>query len=143
MRKIVGLEEEFKNAKLVFLTTFSEEGRKRNRAMTNYNENPYEMMWFPTFKETRKVRDIKGNPNVLVTFPSSKSGEFYEIEGTAELEEEEKINEKWKWWYLFWLPDKEYRFHITTDAPIINRAIINVYPKSVRKVIQYDIFEEA
>ena len=136
MNKIEGMEKEFKQARLVYITTFSEEGRKRNRAMTNYNEDPYEMMWFPTFKETRKVEDIKINPKALITFPSNKRGEFYEIEGTAELEDEKVVRDKWKWWFLYWLPDEEFRYRITTDAPITNRTIINVMPKSARIVKQ-------
>jgi len=136
MNKIEGMEKEFKQARLVYITTFSEEGRKRNRAMTNYNEDPYEMMWFPTFKETRKVEDVKRNPKVLITFPSHKRGEFYEIEGTAELEDEKVVRDKWKWWFLYWLPDEEFRYRITTDAPITNRTIINVTPKSARIVKQ-------
>lgn len=143
MNRIEGMEEEFKRAKLVYLTTFSEDDRKRNRAMTNYNEDPYKMMWFPTFKETRKVNDIKKNPKVLITFPSSKRGEFYEIEGTAELEDEKVVQEKWEWWYLFWLPDEEFRYRIMSDAPFTNRAIINVYPKSARIVKQHQVFKEA
>ena len=136
MNKIEGMEKDFKQARLVYITTFSEEGRKRNRAMTNYNEDPYEMMWFPTFKETRKVEDIKRTPKVLITFPSNKRGEFYEIEGTAELEDEEVVRDKWKWWFLYWLPDEEFHYRITTDAPITNRTIINVIPKSARIVKQ-------
>lgn len=142
MNRIEGMEEEFKRARLVYLTTFSGDERKRNRAMTNYNEDPYEMMWFPTFKETRKVNDIKRNPKVLITFPSSKRGEFYEIEGKAELEDEKVVQEKWEWWYLFWLPDEEFRYRFMSDAPFTNRAIINVHPKSARIVKQHQVFEE-
>lgn len=90
----------FKNAKLVYLTTYSEKGEKRIRAMTNYNEDPYKMMWFPSFRDTRKVRDIENNPKVVVTFPGVREGEFIEIEGRAELERDDVVQRKWKWWYL-------------------------------------------
>ncbi len=26
--------------------------------MTNLNENPYQTMWFPTYRNTQKIRDI-------------------------------------------------------------------------------------
>ena len=130
------MKDEFKQAKLVFLTTFDKDGSSKSRAMTNYNEDPYEMMWFPTFKETKKVEHIKNNPKVLITFPSSNEGEFYEIEGTAELEDEREVDKKWKWWYLSWLPDEKFRHRITSDAPFTNHAIINVHPKSVKMVKQ-------
>jgi general stress protein 26 len=141
MNKIQGMKDEFKQAKLVYLTTFSEDDRKRNIAMTNYNEDPYNMMWFPTFKDSRKVKNIKNIPRVLITFPSSKKREFYVIEGKAELEADEVVNQKWEWWYLFWLPDEEFQFRITSDAPFTNHAIINVYPESAR-IVKPDEFYE-
>ena len=136
MNEIKGMREEFKNARFVYLTTFSEEGDRRSRPMTNYNEDPYGVMWFPSFKETRKVEDIRRDPRVVITFPSSEEGMFYEIEGRAEFEEDEVVSRKWKWWYLSWLPDVEYRHRFTTDAPITNRVIINVHPSSARIVKQ-------
>lgn len=136
MNEIEGMEEDFKNARLIHLTTFHKDGTKRNRAMTNYNEDPYSMMWFPTFKRTTKVEHITNNPKVLITFPGSRVGEFFEIEGRGELEDESIVDEKWKWWYLSWLPDEESRFGITSDAPFTNHAIINVYPTKARIVKQ-------
>ncbi|MHA2394364.1 MAG: pyridoxamine 5'-phosphate oxidase family protein [Promethearchaeota archaeon] len=132
MNKIQCMKDDFQKAKLVYLTTFSENGQKHNRPMTNYNEDPYEMMWFPTFKNSRKVRDILKNPKTLITFPNSKKREFYVIKGNAVLENEEVVNKKWEWWYLFWLPDEDFRFRITSDAPFTNHAIINIYPESAR-----------
>lgn len=136
MNEIKGMREEFKSARLVYLTTFSEGGDRRSRPMTNFNDDPYGIMWFPSFKETRKVEDIKRNPKVVVTFPSSEEDEFYEIEGRAEFEGDEVVSRKWKWWYLSWVPDVEYQHRITTDAPITNRVIINVHPLSARIVKQ-------
>jgi general stress protein 26 len=94
------------------------------------------MMWFPTFKATEKVENIKKNPSVLVTFPSSKIHEFYVIDGQAKLEDENLVREKWKWWYLYWLPDEENRHRIMSDAPFHNHAIINVHPLSAKIVKQ-------
>ncbi|MFB0543819.1 MAG: pyridoxamine 5'-phosphate oxidase family protein, partial [Candidatus Bathyarchaeia archaeon] len=128
MERIEGMLEDFKQAKIVFLTTFSEEG-ERSRQMTNYNETPYGMMWFPTYRNTRKVEDIKKNPRVLITFPSSKEGEFYEIEGRAELEDERVTAQRWRWWYLYWHPSQRLRFWRGSTQ---DKAIINVYPTSAR-----------
>jgi general stress protein 26 len=130
------MKSEFKDARLVYLTTFNEDGSKRSRAMTNFNEDPYDVIWFPTFKETKKIEHISSNPKVLITFPSSRARVFYEIEGRAELEDEDVVGEKWKWWYLSWLPDEEFKYRMTSDAPFTNRAIINVYPESARIIEQ-------
>lgn len=43
MMEIKGLLEDFRQAKGLFLTTFSDEG-ERSRPMSNFNENPHEMM---------------------------------------------------------------------------------------------------
>ena len=133
MNKMEGLEEAFKNAKEVFLTTFDRDGKEKTRAMTNFNEDPYSVMWFPTEKDTRKVKDIEGNPRVLLTIPCDTCGFFYEIEGEAEFEDPEVV-EKWKWWYLSWRPTQRRRFWFppTMDDP--KRVIINVHPKSVKIV---------
>jgi general stress protein 26 len=134
MKRIEGLEEAFKNAKAVFLTTFDIEGKENSRPMTNYNEDPYSIMWFPTEKGTRKVKDIENNTKVLLTIPGEKRGVFYEIEGEAEFEDQDVVDEKWQWWYLSWRPIQRRRFWFpgTIDNP--KRMIINVHPKSVRVI---------
>jgi general stress protein 26 len=132
MNRFEGMLEDFKKAKVVFLTTFSEKGEERSRPMTNLNEDPYGMMWFTTYRDTRKVEDIKKNPRVLITFPSSKEGEFYEIEGRAEFADEEAVEEKWEWWYLYWHPEQKDRFWFERRSRHPERVIINVYPISAR-----------
>ena len=136
MNRIEGMKAEFENAKLVYLTTFTEKGERRSRAMTNFNKDPYDVIWFPTFRDTNKVEDIKKNPRAVVTFPSSREGEFYEVEGRAEFGNDKTVQEKWKWWYLSWLPDGEHHIRLTTDAPITNRVIILVHPETARLVKQ-------
>jgi general stress protein 26 len=132
MNKIEGLEEAFKEAKVVSLTTFDEKGNENTRAMTNFNDDPYSVMWFPTEKGTQKVKDIEGNPRVLLTIPCDECGFFYEIEGEAEFAEPEVVKEKWKWWYLYWRPVQRRRFWFpqTMDDP--KRVIININPKAVK-----------
>lgn len=134
MNKIKGMLEDFKHAKIVFLTTFSESGEERRRPMTNFNEDVYKMMWFPTDRDTKKVEDIKKNPRVRITFPSSREGAFYEIEGRAEFEDERMTAEKWKWWYLYWHPAQRRRFiePFPNARRRLDRMIINVYPESAR-----------
>ncbi|MCW3978611.1 MAG: pyridoxamine 5'-phosphate oxidase family protein [Candidatus Bathyarchaeota archaeon] len=133
MNEIKGMAEAFKEARVVYLTTFRD-GEVRSRQMTNLNEDPYRMMWFPTYRDTRKVEDIGKNPRVLVTFPSLKEDEYYEIEGRAEFESESVTAEKWQWWYLYWHPAQRRRFWFPGGARDPNRVIVNVYPESARVV---------
>ena len=131
MNKIEGLEESFKKARYVFMTTF-QNGNENTRAMINLNENPYKMLWFPTERGTQKVKDIEKNPRVILTWPATESGSFYEIEGTAEFEKQGIVDQKWEWWWLSWRPHQKNRFWIRRDKSDPNRVIINIYPKSVR-----------
>jgi len=67
MNEIIGMKEAFEKAKAVFLTTYRD-GEENNRQMTNFNTEPYKVIWFPTSSKTKKVEDIKKNPKVLITF---------------------------------------------------------------------------
>ncbi len=133
MNEIEGLKEAFREAKVVFLTTFRD-GKERNRQMTNFNDDPYKRMWFPTYRNTQKVRDIEEDSKVLITFPSSRENEHYEIEGRAEFENDAVTAHKWKWWYLYWHPAQRKRFWLSGSQNNPNRLIINVYPQSARIV---------
>jgi general stress protein 26 len=133
MNEIEGMAEDFKQSRVIYFTTFSDR-EEISRPMTNFNENPYKMMWFPTYRETRKVKDIEKNPRVLLTFPSSKKKEYYEIEGKAKFETEEIAAQKWRWWYLYWHPGQRNRFWFPGETHYSNRVIINVYPQSARIV---------
>jgi len=129
MNTLPGLKESFRQAKTVFLTTFDKTDSKRSRQMINLNEDPYGEIWFPTETKSRKIEDIKANQNVLVTFPAEKRGDYYEIEGKAELEPQEFVDAKWVWWYLSWRPNQSNRFWFpakTESDP--NHAIIKVTP---------------
>ena len=97
MRKIPGLEEAFKNAKIVWLTTFDEKGDEVDRQMTNYNEDPYDELWFPTWTDTRKVRHLKRRSGALVTFPAEEEDKFYGIRGAVRIADRETTYERWRW----------------------------------------------
>ncbi len=133
MNEIEGLVESFKEAKMVYLTTFRG-GKERSRQMTNFNEDPYDVIWFPSDMKSRKVEDIKEDPKVLVTFPAWNKGEYYEVTGRAEIADEEVTARKWRWWYLYWHPSQKMRFWMPGGTGTTERAIINVHPESTRRV---------
>jgi general stress protein 26 len=131
MNKIEGLVESFKEARMVYLTTFRD-GEERSRQMTNFNEDPYDVIWFPSDMKSRKVEDIKDDPKVLITFPAQNKGEYYEITGRAEIADEEATTRMWRWWYLYWHPSQKKRFWMPGGVGTPERAIINVHPESAR-----------
>ena len=139
MEKIDGMLEDFMQAKVLLFTTLDEKGKKLTRPMTNYNTDPYKMMWFPTFGDTFKVGHIMKNPKVLILFPRTKEGEFYEIEGKAEFEEPKVTEHKWKWWYLFWHPELKSYPWIMQGGKFPDRVIINVQPMKARIIKAEDV----
>jgi len=58
MNEIKGMAEAFKEARVVYLTTFRD-GEVRSRQMTNLNEDPYRMMWFPTVLRDRGAGGVR------------------------------------------------------------------------------------
>jgi general stress protein 26 len=128
------LEDSFAQAKTIILITFSLNGEAHERPMVNINSSPYIVMDFTTYKNTRKVEDIKNNQNVTIKFPAINPGEYFEISGKAEFESDSLVQQKWEFWYselhtwsraFFWFP--RFIHHS-------NWAIIKVIPSSVKKI---------
>lgn len=139
MKTSEGLTEDFSNARVVYLTTMSKSGKMSSRPMTNFNRDPYNVVYFPSFKNTKKVSEIEANDRVFITFPCSKKDEFCEIEGRAEVVEGDLVEEKWQWWYLFWHPEMSAYFWDSSKGEHPDRVIINVYPESVKKAKRGEI----
>ena len=139
MKHIEGLEEIFKESKIVYLVTFGLNDEKHSRPMTNFNENPYETIWFPTYRKTRKVEDIEKNNKVLIIFPDENLDKFYEIEGKAEFASREEVKEKWRWWYLYWHPTMSALFWFDHLVEHEERVIINIQPEAVKILNKYQV----
>jgi general stress protein 26 len=97
--------------------------------MTNYSENPYEKIWFPTEKDTQKIKDIRTNPNVKVLVPSRKNGFYHQIQGKATFEDQSFVEENWQWWYLSWRPTQRRYFWFPPGIDTDKRAIIRIKPE--------------
>jgi general stress protein 26 len=129
MDKIDGMLETFRESKQVFLTTRGKLGETNIRAMTNYNESPYEPMWFPTFKDTRKIREIVENKEVWISFSGDEVDKWYRIHGSAKFAPWEEVQKTWKWWFLEWVPmEDRKKSELRYDHPFSDRAIIWVDP---------------
>jgi general stress protein 26 len=134
MEHIEGLESSFVEAKTVILTTFGIDGEKHERPMANLNKSPYNAMDFTTYKNTRKVEDIKQNSLVLITFPGRAEGEYFEISGRAEFEPDAVVQEKWEFWYSEMHPWAKAFFWFPRFIHHSNWTLIRVIPSSVKKI---------
>ena len=129
MQRNKEFEEDFKKAKMVYLVTQAQNGKENTRPMTNYSENPYAEIWFPTEKDTQKIKDISINPKVKVLVPSRKKGFYYQIDGKAELEDDSVVQAKWEWWYLSWKPAQRRYFWFPQGLDTDKRTIIKIKPE--------------
>jgi general stress protein 26 len=132
LSEIVGLAESFRKSKIVFMITYGESGEEHSRAMTNLNENPYGVMWFPTATSTRKVDDIKKNKKVLLLFPSPDGEWYYELEGEGSFATRGEVEEKWIWWWLYWHPHQAERYWEPQRDGHPERTIVKLRPVSAR-----------
>jgi len=132
--RIEGLAESFRASRVLLLTTYSEDG-EHTRPMTNYGDDPYATMWFPTDAGTQKVRDIRGNPNAAVSFPATERGAFYVVEGEAYMATSGEVRDRWVWWWLFWHPHLEETYYRPTgDEYYAEKAIVMFKPLRARLV---------
>ncbi|AKO93493.1 pyridoxamine 5'-phosphate oxidase family protein [Priestia filamentosa] len=111
------------NNKIGTLATI--EGNKPNsRYMTFFNDDL--TLYTPTSKETHKTEEIEKNSNVhiLLGYDGKGLGDSYvEIEGTAEIYEDQKMkNELWEDEFEHWFDGK--------DDP--NYIILKITPSQIR-----------
>jgi len=134
MERIEGFGEGFVNAKTIMMTTFGRDGERHDRPMMNLNRSPYEPMDFTTYKETRKVEDILGNPEIIIGFPGRTEDEYFEITGRAGFEPDDYVQERWEFWYSELHPWAKAFFWFPRFLHHGNWAIIRVYPELARRL---------
>ncbi|KAB2493293.1 pyridoxamine 5'-phosphate oxidase family protein [Priestia endophytica] len=111
------------NNKIGTLATI-EGNRPNSRYMTFFNDDL--TLYTPTSKETHKTEEIEKNSNVhiLLGYDGKGFGDSYvEIEGTAEIYEDQKMkNELWEDEFEHWFDGK--------DDP--NYIILKITPSQIR-----------
>lgn len=133
------VKESFRRSKIVYMITFTTKGETHSRPMTNFNEDPYTTMYFSTYLDTRKVRDIKENTKTLIIFPGLKRDEFHEIECKAGFADEDTVEDMWEWWYLYWHPEMKDYFWFSHDGDHPERVIIELHPIKVKTLTKQDV----
>ena len=120
------------------MITYGVNGEPHSRPMTNFNDNPYSTMWFPTYNNTQKVYDIEKNPKTLIIFPGLIEDDFFEIEGYSSFADRATVEEKWVWRYLYWYPEMRNMFWFSNKGNHPKRCIIDVHPISVINLSKTD-----
>ena len=100
--KVVGLVGRAESA---MLTTMTPEGTHVSRPMAVQEAEFDGDLWFFTYDDSDKARQIEGNPQVNVSFSNDKKSEWTSISGTAEvIHDRAKAEQLWAKPLETWFP---------------------------------------
>ena len=90
------------------LVSVDKEGRPHAREMDPLDPDSNMVIWFGTKPSTRKVQQIRNNPNVAVFYYDTKIMSYVTINGKAELINDPAEKEKhWKAYWKSFYPDRD------------------------------------
>ncbi len=105
------LVEALRDLDICFMTTAGEGGTPHSRPMSNNGEVEWDgTNWFFSHADTNKVRDIKNNPSVTLSFEGE--GLWIVLYGKAELHVDDKAL-----FQKYWQPDLDRWFEEGIDTP--------------------------
>jgi general stress protein 26 len=102
VRKLLELVKEIKVA---MMTTRRPDGRLVSRPMAKQEEEaPGADFWFVTARDSDKVSELQGDPNVNLSFYKDRTREWVSVSGTASLTDEPALlhrlyRDDWKIWF--------------------------------------------
>lgn len=106
------------SARCKVLITVDDKGKPHARAMAPFPVEADYRIWLGTYSLSRKVKQIKNNPNVVVYYFDSGSRSYVSINGTARLVNDADKKEKY-WldgWKIFY-PDREKDYILIEVTP--------------------------
>jgi general stress protein 26 len=96
------------SARCSVLVSVDNEGRPHAREMDPFAPDDNMIIWFATNPNTRKVQQIRNNPNVAVFYYDTKGLSYVSINGKAELVNDPAEKEKhWKTYWKRYYPDRD------------------------------------
>ncbi|MEJ2105265.1 MAG: pyridoxamine 5'-phosphate oxidase family protein [Ignavibacteriaceae bacterium] len=100
------------------LVTVDEEGNPRIREMAPFPPEDDWVIWLGTFPTSRKVKQIKNNPNVVVFYYDSKTYSYVNVSGKAQLVNDPELKAKYwkKGWKVFY-PDRDTQYILVKVVP--------------------------
>ena len=100
------------------LVTVDETGKPRARTMSPFTPEENWVIWLGTFPTSRKVEQIKNNPNVVVFYYDSKTFSYVNISGTARLVNDPDLKAKyWKEGWKRFYPDRDKDYILVEVTP--------------------------
>ena len=108
------------------LITVDENGKPRARTMSPFTPEENFVIWLGTNPRSRKVKQIKNNPNVMVYYYDTKGWSYVSVAGQARIvNDPEKKAHYWKKSWTRYYPDPEKDYILIEVTP--NRLEICSY----------------
>ena len=105
IKKARELASKLKDIKIAMLTTLTSEGKSHSRPMYTFELKDDGIIWLFISKESRKLEEIKANPNILLNYSNPQSNIYVAVNGKAEISENTaKIEELWSDRFKGWFP---------------------------------------
>ncbi len=100
------LRDLMKSTKLCMLTTMTEDGQHVSRPMGVQETEFGGDVWFFTYEDSNKVRQVRHNPQVNVAFSNEDKHTWVSLSGAAEVvHDRNKAEELWNPFLKAWFPD--------------------------------------
>lgn len=103
---ISALKDKTSEVQFAMLTTTGADGELHTRPMGTQEMDPDGTLWFFSYADSQKVRDIAGNPQVSLGYADPGKNLWVSVTGTAELvRESAKVHELWQAPLKVFFPD--------------------------------------
>ena len=100
------------------LVTVDETGKPRARTMSTFTPEDNWVIWLGTFPSSRKAKQIKNNPNVVVFYYDSRTFSYVNVSGTARLVNDPYLKAKyWKEGWERFYPDRDKDYILIEVTP--------------------------
>ena len=101
----------------IFITV-DENGKPQARTMSPFPPEENMVIWLGTNPRSRKVKQIKNNPNVMVFYYDTKGSSYVSVAGQAHIvNDPEKIAHYWKESWTRYYPDPEKDYTLIEVTP--------------------------
>ena len=106
------------SAQCRILITVDENGKPQARTMSPFPPEENMIIWLGTNPRSRKVQQIKNNPNVMVYYYDTKGESYVSVAGHARIvNDPEKIAHYWKEGWTRYYPDPEKDYTLIEVTP--------------------------
>ena len=100
------LRKIMRDIEVAMLATVGRDGRVHSRPMMTSDREFDGNLWFIASTTSELAREVKGNPNVNVTYASPEDDRYISVSGTARLvDDQTKLKDLWSGKHKAWFPD--------------------------------------